>query len=106
MNPKLRAWLAIRYAVKTSDPWWGLDEAWEQEYYEGLVEIYKDMSRIETEEMLSELRGSESICGCGRPLLPMTLPDGRKGVTHIFEDNEYHIAYFSGVRVQIEGAER
>lgn len=38
-------------------------------------------------------------CGCGRPLLAVYADGKRIGVTHESEDEDWHMEYFSGLRV-------
>lgn len=54
-----------------------------------------------TEEVLSELRGTKTTCGCGRPLVPCLDENGKQiGVTHTWEDDDWHMEYFSGLRIR------
>lgn len=52
-------------------------------------------------ELLDELRGMETTCGCGRPLIPHLNVRGEQiGVTHTPEDDEWHAAYFGSIQVR------
>ncbi len=65
-------------------------------------------------EVLDELRGTEEMCACGRSLERRVYhgPDvvaedgtaywteGKTYVTHTPEDDDHHMAYFSGIRVE------
>ncbi len=70
--------------------------------------------RQKTEEVLEELRGTEKICGCGKPLIQEIYhgPDviaedgfvywteGKGYVTHTIEDDDWHMEFFSGIRIE------
>jgi len=40
------------------------------------------------------------ICSCGRPLMPLLNKDGKRiGVTHTWEDDDWHWQYWSTEKV-------
>lgn len=48
-------------------------------------------------KILKKIRGTESMCGCGKALTPIFLNGKRIGSTHITqEDEDFHCAYFTG----------
>ncbi len=56
--------------------------------------------RKDPAEVLEELRGTGTTCDCGRPLIPALDEFGKViGVSHSPEDDDWHIEYFSGIRI-------
>ncbi len=52
---------------------------------------------------LTKLRGCDKLCGCGKELIPVIKNGKRIAVTHrTFEDEEHHMNFFSGLRIEIE----
>ncbi len=53
-------------------------------------------------KLLDKLRGCDKICGCGKELIPVMKDGKRIGVTHSMEDDEHHMNFWAGLRVEIE----
>lgn len=58
-------------------------------------------------QLLQSLRGKGTICGCGKPLVPVIVEGVQIGVTHeTAEDDDYHCSYLGGLVVEIDNHER
>lgn len=46
-----------------------------------------------------------TLCGCGKPLIPVLHEGRRIGVTHTSEDDDHHLAYFAELSVSTDSQE-